>query len=65
MSHSIPLSRSSQFCGGSVPLLWLVTSLLRRGEVAAATALSLLPLPLTKRVFWTIRGREGSLEVLA
>ena len=38
---------------------------IRRGEVAAATALSLLPLPLTKRVFWTIRGREVSLEVLA
>ena len=65
MSHSISLSRSAALCGGSLPLELLARKLDRFGEAEALQALLRLPLSLSSRVRWTMRGTTLSVEVAA
>lgn len=65
MSHSISLSRSAALCGGFLPLELLARKLDRFGEAEALQALLRLPLSLSSRVRWTMRGTTLSVEVAA
>ena len=65
MSHSISLSRSAALCGGFLPLELLARKLDRFGEAEAVQALLRLPLSLSSRVRWTMRGTTLSVEVAA
>ncbi len=65
MSKTILLSRSAALCGGFLPLELLARKLDRFGEAEALQALLRLPLSLSSRVRWTMRGTTLSVEVAA
>ena len=64
MLHSLPLSRTVAFCGGSSSLEYLARKLARFGEARALLALVRLPIPMSTRVCWTACGTTLSVKTM-